>query len=138
MKEVQKNATHWLTDDERNAVLKLTGCGLTNQDIADILHISYSSVAYIKQAYTACLDKDFDTLRRLSKISNPSVVWAMQVTGTSFPQDEVTEEEPDVQGGPEEKSGVDENIVTREFMLATFDALSDIRNLLTEIRDILK
>ena len=62
----------------------------------------------------------------------------MGLTGLAFPDEPVqVVEEPEVHDKVEEKPDADA-IITREFMLATFDAISDIRNLLTEIRDILK
>ena len=133
-----------LTDEDRNACMKLSACGLSNQEIADIMKVSYSSVAYIKQIYAACLDKDFDILRRLSANHTPTISWAMQLTGIEFPCEEIqpmeeptVPEESVVQTGPEEKPAA-ADILTREFMLAAFDVFSDIRSLLTEIRDILK
>jgi hypothetical protein len=128
-----------LTDDDRNACLKLSTCGLSNQEIADIMKTSMSTVAYLKQAHTACLSKDFDTLHRLSVGHSSTVAWAMQLTGTSFPDTTTVPavEEPVTTVEPEEKPAASA-ILTREYMLATFDVLSDIRSLLTEIRDILK
>ena len=126
-----------LTDDDRNHCLKLSTCGLSNQEIADIMKTSSSSVAYIKQIHNACLNKDFDTLHRLSTNHGATIAWAMQLTGISFPDEKTpVAEEPEAKSAPAEKPVADA-IITREFMLATFDALSDIRNLLTEIRDIL-
>ena len=126
-----------LTDDDRNACLKLITCGLSNQEIADIMKTSSSSVAYIKQIHNACLNKDFDTLHRLSTNHNSTVAWAMQLTGITFPDNAPVVEEPEVKSVPAEKPDA-RDILTREFMSATFDVLSDIRSLLTEIRDILK
>lgn len=126
-----------LTDEDRNQCLKLITCGLSTQDIADIMKSSRSAVAFIKQTYNACLSKDFDTLRRLSASHNSTVVWAMQLTGITFPDNAPVVKEPKVPDKTEEKPTAD-TIISREFMLATFDALSDIRSLLTEIRDILK
>jgi len=126
-----------LTDEDRNACLKLITCGLSNQEIADIMKTSASSVAYIKQIHTACLSKDFDTLRRLSTNHNSAVLWAMQLTGITFPDNAPAVSEPKVNDKTEEKPEAND-ILTREYMLATFDMFSEIRNLLTEIRDILK
>ena len=131
------NTKRRLTDEDRNQCLKLITCGLSTQDIADIMKCSRSAVAFIKQTYNACLSKDFDTLRRLSTNHNSTVLWAMQLTGITFPDNAPAVSEPKVPDKAEEKPSADA-VITREFMLATFDALSDIRNLLTEIRDILK
>ena len=79
------NTKRKLTDEDRNQCLKLITCGLSAQDIADIMKFSRSAVAFIKQTYNACLSKDFDTLRRLSASHNSTVVWAMQLTGITFP-----------------------------------------------------
>ena len=121
-----------LTDDDRNAILKLSTCGLSLQEIADITKTSRSAVGFVKQAYNACLNKDFDTLRRLFASHQTTVAWAMQLTGLAFP-DNIPEVSATV-----EKAQDTHPIITREFMLSTFDVLSDIRSLLTEIRDILK
>ena len=127
-----------LTDDDRNNCLKLLSCGLSASEIADIMGVSASTVYYIRQAHAACLSKDFDTLRMLDKKCSPVVRWATQLTNTAFPDEAVpVVEEPVTPAEPEEKPAAN-TILTREFMLATFDALSDIRNLLTEIRDLLK
>ena len=135
------NAKMRMTDDARNQCIKLCSYGVSTQEIADIMKVSYSSIAYIKQIYRACVDKDFDTLRRLSANHNSTIQWAMQLTGITFPDEkiQVTEESavPEESAVSEEKPAATD-ILTREFMLAAFDALSDIRNLLTEIRDILK
>ena len=131
------NTKRRLTDEDRNTCLKLITCGLSCQEIADIVKSSRSAVAFIKQTYTACLNKDFDTLRRLSASHHSTVVWAMQLTGIEFPDDAPVVSEPKTLDNAEEKPNAND-ILTREFMLSTFDVLSDIRNLLTEIRDILK
>lgn len=121
-----------LTDADRDHCMKLSHCGLSAQEIADIMKISTSAVAYIRQAYNACLNKDFDTLLTISRNHNSTVLWAMQLTGIAFPAEVlVNEEEPTVDTEPEEKPDVPDST-------AIEDVLSDIRNLLTEIRDILK
>ena len=121
-----------LTDADRTHCMKLFDCGLSLQEIADIMKISTSAVSYIKQAYKACINKDFDTLLTISRYHNSTVLWAMQLTGVAFPAEVlVDEEEPTVDAEPEETADVPNNT-------AIEDVLSDIRNLLTEIRDILK
>ena len=132
------NTKRNLTDDDRNHCLKMLSCGLSTAEIAEIMGVSTSTVYYVRQAHTACLSKDFDTLRMLAKKCYPVVHWATQLTNTALPDEEIpVVEEPEVKSVPEEKPDA-HAIITREFMLAAFDVFSDIRNLLTEIRDILK
>lgn len=119
-----------LTDADRDHCMKLSHCGLSLQEIADIMKISTSAVAYIRQAYNACVQKDFDTLRTISRNHNSTALWAMNLTGLAFPA-EVLAEELDAPTEPEETPDVPD-------ATAIEDVLSDIRNLLTEIRDILK
>lgn len=132
---------HRLTDKDRNDALKLLTCGLGTQEIAEIMHISRASVGYIRQAHTACINKDWSTLQRLST-SIPAVTeWAMKVTGLdkefleTFPKE--PEEQP-VQESAPEPVVVPEPVVTREDFLAMYATMQDVRSLLIEIRDMLK
>ena len=133
---------HNLSDEERNQCLRLMNCGLATQEIADIMHISKSSVSYIRQAHTACLAKDWSALQKLSTTgSRPAVDWAMKITGT----DKIFEEtfkkpaEPDeVVETPNDTTVPSADAVTREDILGMYATLQDIRSLLVEIRDILK
>lgn len=130
---------HNLSDEERNQCLKLITCGLPTNEIADIMHISKSSVSYIRQAHTACISKDWDTLQRLSTSgSRPAVDWAMRLTGAD-------KEFLETFGTPDKYKPTDGPVVdvptdpiTREDILAMYATLQDIRSLLTEIRDTLK
>ena len=126
---------HTLSDEERNQILKLMNCGLAMQEIADIMHVSKSTVSYIRQAHTACLDKDWDTLQRLSTSgSRPAVEWAMRITGADKIFNETFKK-------PEETLEVAEegNIVQcSEDFNEVKGLLSGIYNLLSEIRDMLK
>ena len=136
--ELEKVETkkHWLTDRDRDAVLKLIGCGLTMVEIAEISHISRSSIQYIRQAHTACINEDWSTLQRLSTVIRPTVDWAMKVTGKdkafleAFPKEDTPTEAPKTEPAPV--------VVTREDFLAMYATMQDIRSLLSEIRDILK
>jgi hypothetical protein len=129
----------WLTDTDRDNALRLLGCGLSVKEIAPIMKLSKSSIQYIKQAHTACIEKDWSTLQRMSTTCRPTVDWAMRVTGTdkvfleTFPK----EEEPVEETKEPEVTPTPENI-TREDFLSMYATMSDIRNLLIEIRDILK
>lgn len=134
---------HNLSDEERNQILRLMNCGLATQEIADIMHVSKSSVSYIRQAHTACIDKDWSTLQRLSTSgSRPAVEWAMKLTGV----DKIFEETFKTPGEKvEEPTEVAEDgkitetaASTREDFLAMYATMQDIRSLLVEIRDVLK
>ena len=135
--ETTRQAHGRLTDKDREAVLKLITCGLPTKEIADIMHISTSTVSYIRQAHAACLNKDWSTLQRLSIDSSATTEWAMRITGTdkvfleTFPKDD----EPEVEA-PKSEPAVE--VVTREEFLALYASVQDIRNLLIDIRDILK
>lgn len=131
----------YLTDKDRDDVLKLLTCGLNTQEIAEIMHISKSTVSYIRQAHTACINKDWSTLQRLSTSISAITEWAMKVTGIdkefleTFPKE--PEEQP-VQESAPAPVVVPEPVVTREDFLAMYATMQDIRSLLTEIRDMLK
>lgn len=134
---------HNLSDEERNQILKLMNCGLATQEIADIMHVSKSSISYIRQAHTACVDKDWSALQRLSTSgSRPAVEWAMKLTGVdkifeeTFKKPRENVEEPVAVA--EEGKVVDTLPITREDFLAMYATMQDIRSLLTEIRDVLK
>lgn len=134
---------HNLTDEERNSCLRLINCGLSTKEIAEIMHISNSSVNYIRQAHTACLAKDWDTLQRLStNNARASVDWAMRITGV----DKVFKE---TFGEPKKESKKEPEVVapapapvvetiSKEDFQALSATLQDICYLLTEIRDAIK
>ena len=125
-----------LTDADRNTCLKLLNCGLSVQEIIDIMHISRSTIYFIKQAHIACLNKDWSTIQKLSTESRPTVDWAMKITGVDKLADEIfgkpkTEEpvaEPVAGNAPSSTADTDK----------IYKALADICSLLTEIRDIIK
>ena len=73
-----------LTDDDRNACLKLITCGLSCQEIADIMKSSRSAVAFIKQTYNACLSKDFDTLRDKAREMGAKTRFSATEAGQAF------------------------------------------------------
>lgn len=126
----------YLTDSDRDAVLRLIGCGLTSKEIADTLRISISTVSYVRQAHNACLKTDWSALQKLSTVCRSTVDWAMKVTGTDKvftetfgepgAQDETTEPEPVAPS------------ITKEDISSLQNTLQDICYLLTEIRDLLK
>jgi transcriptional regulator with XRE-family HTH domain len=139
--EKVSNAKPRLTDEDRNHCLRLIGCGLSTDEIAKIMHISKSTVSYIRQAHNACLAQDWSTLQRLSLEVKSTVEWAMKLTGADkvFEEtfkDENEEPEQNVEV-PAPTTNVPETI-TREDFLSLSNTLQDISYLLTEIRDILK
>jgi hypothetical protein len=142
--ETTKKPKHNLTDRERDNCLKLLTCGLSTNEVADIVGISRASVGYMKQAHIAAINQDWSTLQRLSVICKNTVDWAMRITGA----DEVFKEtfgEPTTAGEPE-PAGEPEITQTmpapEAITRAEFDylkqSLSDICHLLIEIRDMLK
>ena len=131
-----------LTDEDRNNCLRLINCGLSTAEIAGIMHISKSTVSYIRQAHTACLAKDWSTLQKISVEVKSTVEWAMKLTGMDkvFEEEFPKEPEPDIAVPtqvPGPTVGSTENI-TREDFLQLSNTMQDICYLLTEIRDILK
>lgn len=127
-----------LTDTDRETVIKLANCGMSISETVNIMHISKSTVSYIRQAHQACLDKDWNALQKLSTVVRPTVDWAMKVTGTDIAFLETF-------GKPEEQTEVAKegditytNPITREDFLAMYGTMQDIRSLLIEIRDVLK
>jgi transcriptional regulator with XRE-family HTH domain len=138
--ENSKPSKHYLTDDERNNVLKLMTCGLPTDEIAGIMRISKSTVSYIRQAHTACINQDWSTLQKLSTTCRAVVDWAMRVTGTDkvflkeFPK---AEPDYELEAPAPEPKPAPETITRADFDYLK-QSLSDICSLLIEIRDILK
>ena len=64
--ETPKQSKWRLTDKDRDQVLKLIVCGLPTKEIAEIMHVSTSTVSYIRQAHTACINQDWSVLQKLS------------------------------------------------------------------------
>ena len=131
---------HYLTDKDRDDVLKLLTCGLSTQEVAEIMRISKSTVSYIRQAHTACINKDWSTLQRLSTTISAITEWAMKVTGLDKEFLETFPKEPESQPVQESASApvVAEPIITREDFMTLSNTMQDICCLLTEIRDMLK
>lgn len=132
-----------LTDADRDACLKLLGCGLSTLEIVNLMHISKSTVGNIRQSHTACVNKDWNTVRRLALTIKPTVEWALRVT------DSVDEYKRAYETDLMKLSGVFEPetapaaepapaVVTREEFLALCASVQDICTLLVEIRDTLK
>ena len=136
--ETTRQAHGRLTDKDREAVLKLITCGLPTKEIADIMHISTSTVSYIRQAHTACLNRDWSTLQRLSLDSSATTEWAMRITGTDkvFAETFPKEDEPESVTGPTVDNTP--NTIDPRNLYEMYEVLTDIRSLLTEIRDMLK
>ena len=133
-----------LNDAERDNVLKLLGCGLSQHEIANMLHISRSCVGNINQAHTACLAEDWSILQKLSTKTMSTVNWAMKVTGKDKVFDEIFPKEPEpsvtgptVDDTPSPTPAIPDYI-TREDFASLNNTLQDICYLLTEIRDMLK
>ena len=126
---------HRLTDKDKDAILKLIVCGLPTDEIADIMHCSKSTVGYHKQAHTACINKDWSTLQKLS-INHRSIVdWAMKVTGTDKVFEESFPKQPEVEAPKPEPAP---ETISKEDFASLRNTLQDICYLLTEIRDMLK
>jgi len=127
---------HWLTDVDRDNVMKLANCGLSSVEIATITHISRSSINNIRQAHQACVDQDWSTLQRLSTTIRHTVDWAMRVTGV----DKVFAETFHQGETPVDKPAGDDasNKVDPRNLYEMYEVLTDIRSLLTDIRDALK
>jgi hypothetical protein len=129
------------TDADRDNVLKLLGCGLSTLEIADIAHISKSSVGNIRQAHTACINKEWETVKRLARSIGPTVEWALKVTGTENEYFDYLFPEPAPSNEPvknEDKYDNTTNPILRDDLLGVYATLQDIRSLLVEIRDMLK
>ena len=135
MKPENTKVQRYLTDQDRDAVLKLIGCGLSFCEIATLTNFSKSTISYIGQAHKACLEQDWSTLQRLSTCVRPTVDWAMKVTGTDkvFLETFQKEEEPEKDEAGPNISGS----ITREDFIAMYVTAQDIRNLLVEIRNVL-
>lgn len=121
---------HNLTDKERDHVIKLLNLGMSAQETSELLGIAKSTVFYIKQAYKACLAKDYDTLTRMCNHVKATVEWAVKFTKTPFVF-EVPLSEEDSATTVDDESNNRENADLQK-------TLTDIRDLLIEIRDILK
>lgn len=135
---------HYITDTERDRVVRLTECNLSSAEIADILGISKSAVAAIKQVYKACVDHDWNTVQRLSMTLRPSVAWALRVTGTDKMLEEELARQHEAQKQEEQKPeitvpGAEVPITIHPGNLyEVYKVLTDVRSLLTEIRYMLK
>ena len=129
-----ESTKHRLTDKDRDAVLKLIVCGLSTEEIKDILHFSASTISYIRQAHNACMKQDWSTLQKLSLDTRATVDWAMKVTGT----DKVFQETFGEPSGCDEPAVPAPEYATKEDFLAMYATMQDVRNLLIEIRDALK
>ena len=131
---------HHLSDEERNQVLKLINCALPTREIAKIMHISNSTVSYVRQAHTACIDKDWNTLQRLSAgPARATTEWAMKITGTDKAFIETFGKPVDAPAEvAEEGKVVNTTAIDPRNLYEMYEVLVDLRSLLTEIRDILK
>lgn len=128
---------HKLTDAERSSCLRLIECGLPTDEIATIMHISKSTVSYIRQAHTACLAQDWSTLQKLSTQCRPTVDWAMKITGADKTFNE-TFGEPNANKEPAQTAPAPVETISKEDFQSLTNMLQDISYLLTEIRDALK
>lgn len=126
-----------LTDADRDTCLKLLGCGLSTLEIVNVMHISKSTVSNIRQCHTACVNKDWGTVRRLSVTLKPTVEWALKVTNSVDEYQKACDATlAELVGGTEEEPV--SATVTAEDVQNINGLLSGIYNLLTEIRDMLK
>ena len=130
---------HHLSDEERNQCLRLIDCGLPTKEIAEIMHISNSTVSYIRQAHTAGLSKDWSVLQKLSTVCRPTVDWAMKLTGTDKVFIETFGKPEPIENKPEQTAPAPAvETISKEDFKAFSATLQDILYLLTEIRDTLK
>ena len=82
-----------ITQETRDTVARLSLAGLKNSEIADILNVSASSVAYMMQCYKAAESDDWTTLRRLANSNGLNVKWALDKFGKTLPDDVVSEQD---------------------------------------------
>jgi hypothetical protein len=133
---------HHLSDEERNQILKLINCALSTREIASIMHISTSTVSYVRQAHTACIDKDWNTLQRLSTgPARATTEWAMKITGTDKVFKETFGEPKKIEKEPEQVAPATAPVVetiSKEDFQSLSATLQYICYLLTEIRDLIK
>ena len=132
--ENAKTPRRVLTDADRDTVLRLSNCGVSNVEIANILHICDATVSNIRSAHAACVKQDWSAIQKLSTVTRPTVDWAMRVTGVDKVFDVLFNEKPEPAPAPEPAPSV----ITREDFLSLQSSLQDIAYLLTEIRDQLK
>ena len=126
---------HNLSDEERNQCLRMLNCGITTQEIADIMHISKSTVSYIRQAHTACLAEDWSLLQKLHATGHrPMVEWALKITNSEVKYKEYFSLVP-ATAEPEQSAPSTDASVSNEDILSV---LKDIRMVLVEIREMLK
>lgn len=135
--EKVKTPKRHLTDSDRDAILRLTGCGLSAKEISDTMRIGLSTVHNVRQSHKACVKKDWSTLQKLSTICRATVDWAMKVTGADKEFEELFKEPEQTVAETTAPAPVAESI-TREEFLSLSNTLQDICYLLTEIRDLLK
>lgn len=137
--EKTKTQRRVLTDADRDNALRLIGCGLSNVEIADIMHISDSTVANIRNAHTACIYRDWSTLQKLSTFVRPTVDWAMKLTGADKVFEETfPKEQGETPADVQVESTTAPETITKEDFVSLQNTLQDICYLLTEIRDIIK
>ena len=137
--EKKKSTRQWLTDKDRDNVLRLFDCGFSYDDISNTMHISTATVSTIRSAYLACERQDWSALQKLSTASRATVDWAMKRTGADKEFEKIfnAPEEPEQSvTGPTVDNTPDP--ITREDFLNLCNTMQDICYLLTEIRDMLK
>ena len=81
-----------ITNETRDAMARLSLLGLKNAEIADLLNVSASSVAYTMQCYKAAEMDDWKTLHRLSSNNGPNVRWALDKFGKTLPEKSMPEQ----------------------------------------------
>ena len=134
--ETTKAKKAYITDSDRDNILKLHECGISTKEIESMLHISRSSINYILNAYKACVSKNYYALHKLMKSFKPTVAWAMKVTNTdptvleNLPEEVKPEEAPLIAPTPD--------TVTREEFIQLYDAVCVIRDTLIDLCNTLK
>lgn len=75
-----------ITPEIRDAMVRLNNAGIKASEVANILNVSMSSVAYTLQCYKAAESDDWDTLRRLTGNQSTNVKWALDKFGKTLPE----------------------------------------------------
>ena len=132
---------HRTTDADRENIMKLVERGLTANEVAEIMHISTSSVNHVRQAHRAAVTRDWSALQKLSTEIRQTVEWAMKVTGADkeFKETFGSPDEPEqTVASPTVDNTPAPDPITREDFLKLCNTMQDICYLLTEVRDMLK
>ena len=129
---------HKLTNKERAHIVKLLNLGISAQETSEIVGVSVSTVFYTRQAYEACIAKDYATITRLYQSIRATMEWALNFTNTEYSSETPLTEEESAASIVEESN---DDVPAASFDNKEADlykALADICDVLNEIRDLLK